>query len=307
MTGGPRPGLGSCGPPPHGHLRRVLRCRPALLLLAAGVLPLPAAPSLESVAQAVAGQDLPRAERACREILAAAPGNAEANFTLGSILARGHTAAAYTAALVYLQQAADLDPRSSRYIAEYGGISFLLAGETRSLTAATHGRDAMIRAIALDPDNLDARDGLMQFYFQAPWPIGSTAKAMVQLKEIRRRDFNRGTRLLVEEKLRVKNYAEAFQACAAVLARDPRNPAALLGFGRTADLAGTQVEQGLACLEAYLGLGAAAADPAAAWEHLGGLQEKLGHRAAAARAFAQSLQLDPRRAAAAAGLARVRG
>ena len=54
----------------------------------------------------------------------------------------------------------------------------------------------MEKAIQLDPDNLDAREGLFQYYTQAPFFVGGSAsKAAAQLEEIRRRDVDRGTAL----------------------------------------------------------------------------------------------------------------
>lgn len=55
------------------------------------------------------------------------------------------------------------------------------------------GRAAVERAIALDPDNLDARSTLMQFLLQAPGIVGGSKDgAREQAVEIERRDRERG-------------------------------------------------------------------------------------------------------------------
>lgn len=55
------------------------------------------------------------------------------------------------------------------------------------------GRAALERAIALDPDNLDARTTLLQFLLQAPGFVGGSRDgAREQAREIERRDPQRG-------------------------------------------------------------------------------------------------------------------
>jgi hypothetical protein len=55
------------------------------------------------------------------------------------------------------------------------------------------GRAAVERAIALDPENLDARGTLMQFLLQAPGIVGGSRDgARAQAREIERRDRSRG-------------------------------------------------------------------------------------------------------------------
>ena len=55
------------------------------------------------------------------------------------------------------------------------------------------GRAAVERAIALDPDNLDARMTLLQFLLQAPGLVGGSKDgARGQAREIERRDRRRG-------------------------------------------------------------------------------------------------------------------
>ena len=50
----------------------------------------------------------------------------------------------------------------------------------------------MARAIAANPADLEAREGLMQFYAKAPWPLGDPDKALAMAGEIAKRDPKRG-------------------------------------------------------------------------------------------------------------------
>src|SRR2546422_709225 len=90
-------------------------------------------------------------------------------------------------------------------------VLLILRGATNSISAALKGRDAMEKAVALDPAYLDAHDGLFQFYQRAPWPIGGTSRAAAHLEEIRKRDPDRATVLEAIAKTNAKDYAAAFK------------------------------------------------------------------------------------------------
>ncbi len=54
-------------------------------------------------------------------------------------------------------------------------------------------RDAFEKTVQLDPNNLDARESLLQFYLQAPSVVGGGKdKAQAQAREIAKRDPARG-------------------------------------------------------------------------------------------------------------------
>jgi len=58
---------------------------------------------------------------------------------------------------------------------------------------ARHTRDEFERAVQLDPNYIDARFALVQYYMMAPaWLGGSEAKALEQAKEISDRDATTG-------------------------------------------------------------------------------------------------------------------
>lgn len=240
---------------------------------------------------------LPEARDAFARLVTNEPRNASAWHELGLIWrARGDTDA-YQHAVSCLQKAAELDPANPEFLADYGGASMELASRTRSISAATKGRAAMEKAIELNPDNLDAREGLYQYYLRAPFFVGgSTAKAEQQLEEIRRRDPDRATVLAVIEKTDAKDFSAAFQLCDAVLAKEPANYTALYQYGRTASISGQNLERGLTCLQRMLKLespGPAAPRPTHAWYRIGVIEQKLGRPGEAKHAFEMALKLEP--------------
>jgi cytochrome c-type biogenesis protein CcmH/NrfG len=93
----------------------------------------------------------------------------------------------------------------------------------------------MQKAIQLNPDDLDAREGLMRYYAQAPWPLGSNDQAKVQAGEIARRNPARGVREWIRlgrifEKEGDTDAARA--AYTAALQIDPKNDQALQASAR---------------------------------------------------------------------------
>ncbi len=63
----------------------------------------------------------------------------------------------------------------------------------RQASLARHTRDEFERAVRIDPDNLDARFALVEFYSMAPRFLGgSRQKALQQAEEIRKRDPKAG-------------------------------------------------------------------------------------------------------------------
>ncbi|HWA08942.1 MAG TPA: tetratricopeptide repeat protein [Opitutaceae bacterium] len=279
------------------------------ILLCLCVPPARAATPLDDAIGLYQSRQYPLARAAFEKIAAAEPANAVACFYLGQTLLRRGDRSALDDAVVWLEKAAQLQPGNSTYLAAFGGASLQLAQKNTSFTAATKGRDAMEQAIRLDPANLDAREGLMQFYERAPWPLGSTAKADAELEEIRRRDPDRATVLSVIGKANAKDYAAAFQICDRVLAKTPDNYVALYQFGRTASFSGQNLERGLACLQKCLTLsppGPASPQPTHVWQRIGVIQEKLGHPAEARTAYETSLRLDGGNKSAADALAKLK-
>jgi tetratricopeptide (TPR) repeat protein len=204
-----------------------------LLLALAGVLR--AGPALDRAVQLYSARQYPEAQAALERIVAAEPQDAAACYYLGMTLRHQGDDRARDAAVTWLEKAAALAPANATYLGDYGGTCLELADLHHSFTYATRGRNAMERAIALDPNNLNARQGLMQFYARAPWPLGSSAQARTQADEILRRDPARGLRtfLTLGRALeKAGNRAEARDAYAVALKLDPASPEATAGAAR---------------------------------------------------------------------------
>jgi tetratricopeptide (TPR) repeat protein len=210
-------------------------------------------------------------------------------------------------ALPWLAKATELAPKNATYLTLFGITSMQTAGKTRSVSAATRGRDAVIRAIELEPDNLDAREALLQFYVSAPWPIGSRTKAKEQAEAIAQRNPTRGLFARVQLKTTEKKYDEAIVLCEISLEQNPDFYPALAELGRLTVASGTKLERGLAALRRCLQLEPTLGQATHSLIHyrIGTLHLKLSDKTAARAAFTAALQLDPKLKRAADALAKL--
>lgn len=274
--------------------------------------PAPTAAPTAELGAAIAlfqGKRYPEAREKLEKIVAAEPKNAAACHYLGRTLIARNDNAAFEEGVKWLAQAATLEPHNPIYLGIFGGASLQLAGRTNSLSAATKGREAMEKALAINPDYLEAREGLFQFYERAPWPLGSSAKAATQLAEIRKRDPDLATVLSVLSKTRAKDYSAAFKLCDEVLAKKPENYTALYHYGRSASISGQNLARGLACLQKCLALEPptpASPTHSNVWQRIGSIQEQLKHPDEARAAYEAALKLDPSNRQASDALAKLK-
>jgi cytochrome c-type biogenesis protein CcmH/NrfG len=204
-----------------------------LVLALAGSLR--ADPDFDRAVRLYGERQYPEARAALERITAARPQDAAACYYLGMTLRHRGDPQALDAAVVWLEKAVALAPANAAYLGDYGGTCLELADQHHSFTFATRGRSAMEKAILLNPDNLDARQGLMQFYARAPWPLGSSARARTQADEILRRDPARGLRafLVLGRALeKAGNRSEARAAYAIALQLSPASAEAAAGAAR---------------------------------------------------------------------------
>ncbi|MCU0633420.1 MAG: tetratricopeptide repeat protein [Gemmatimonadaceae bacterium] len=197
-------------------------------------------------------------------------------------------------------------------------------------------KNAFDRAVQLDPTNVAARDGLMQYYLQAPGIMGgSITKAEEQARSIKKLNAYRGGFALASVLARRKDAAGAERELAGVYAAFPDSIDALgaainahaqqshhaaawalldgaqkgalathprLPFliGRAAALSGEQLERGEAALLAYLRTSPGPDDPRPtnAQLRLGQIYEKMGKTEQARAAYRTALALDGRNEAA---------
>ena len=163
-------------------------------------------------------------------LVAKEPANATACYYFGLALCHRGDAAARDAAAPWLEKAVKLDPNNPDFLADYAGNCLELAEQHHSYSLAVCGRDAMEKAIAMNPGELQGRFGLMRFYAQAPWPLASTDRAFDQAGEIARHEPARGLSALIwlgRYYAGKDKRASAIRAFRDALRLDPRNQTAL--------------------------------------------------------------------------------
>jgi tetratricopeptide (TPR) repeat protein len=265
------------------------------------------------------------------EILVAADGDdALAAYYLGRIASDRED---WDVAIARLERAIELGPVSPEVHA-FAGLAYVgkldTVGIFSQLGWARKARAAFLLAVELDPDNLDSRQHLLDYYIFAPGIAGgSTAKAGEQAEAIRERDPFLGhlawaqvheasdeldvarndlraaialrpddvdTRLrLVTQLHEVRRFEEAWTNLEAARAAAPDRPTVLYQMGRTADLSGKHLDAGAAALERYLEV---ASDATVllrswAWYRLGSIHMQAENEQAARQAFEGALRVDP--------------
>jgi cytochrome c-type biogenesis protein CcmH/NrfG len=101
-------------------------------------------------------------------ITAANPSDAAAAYYLGMTLLRQGGPSSLDGSRLWLGKAVKLAPGNPDYLADYAGVCLLMADRDNSFSLALEGRDAMTRAIAANPSDIEACAGLMRFYAKAP-------------------------------------------------------------------------------------------------------------------------------------------
>ena len=181
----------------------------------------------------------------------------------------------------------------------------------------------------IEPGNVDARFGILEFYIQAPGVMGgSLEKARAQATEIARQDRMRGHRAsarIAEHEKRFdaaaaeyeraagefpdkiepaiwsgnlwvarKDFGKAFAALETFAARNPSNMQGSYQVGRLAAITGERLDKGAEGLKRYLAYEPRQDEPSLAVAHwrLGQLLEKKGDRPAAKREYQEAVRLD---------------
>jgi tetratricopeptide (TPR) repeat protein len=197
------------------------------------------------------------------------------------------------------------------------------------------------RAVELDPRNVEARDGLVQFYMLAPGFMGGSmdkaheqASALDKISPLRGAlaagmiaDHEKDTTAalaayrraiavapdstaayigLVNFYLRDKRWGEAFAVLDRARTSMPKEPAVLRAIGQVAAISGEQLPRGEAAVKAWL-----AAPPndmgavrlAGVHVLLATIYDKMGRKEQARDEYGRALALDPKNEAAQKGLA----
>jgi tetratricopeptide (TPR) repeat protein len=259
------------------------------------------------------------------------PKDAEAAYWLGRTLnGLGKT----DEAVEWLEKATKLAPRRSDFFLALGRAYGRAAQEASMLRKPGLAKDAhaaWVKAVELDPNNLDARGDLIQFYLLAPGFMGgSVDKAREQANEMAKRDAVRGAVARASIAVDQKDFAaaerivkealakhpgepqlqqslglfyqsqerwdDAFAVYDAMLAADPDAWNALYQVGRTAALSGKRLDRGAAALQRYLGHTPGPDSPPLANAHyrLGMVYERQGNKAGARSEYQAALKLDPK-------------
>ena len=185
-------------------------------------------------------------------------------------------------------------------------------------------------ALRLDPNHLDARSALLEFYMVAPVVLGgSESKAMEEANEIKKRDAFRGHRAwsyiyIVQKKmdlarkelidavreqpgspkthiylgyfyLNEKNLAGATTEFETAAKADPNYLPVWFWLGRLAVATESNYARGEEALKKYLAYKPKQDEPALSRAHywLGQIYEKTGRKAEAKASYAASLKLNP--------------
>ena len=256
---------------------------------------LPPTPLTEAIGLFQA-RKLPEAQAAFAKIAAAEPKNAEAAQYLGLLALMRNDS---EQAVQWLEKATQLAPTNSFYCRLLGDAYGQSAGKAGVFSKFGFAKKFLAcydKAIELDPNNLDARNGRVEYYRQAPAIVGGGMdKAYAEAAEIRRRDPLRGATVLGNLYIGEKKYAEAFALVDELIAQNPANKALLYQVGRLAALSGQQLDRGESALKEYFQHTPALDEPPlynAHWR-LGTLYERKGDKAAARAEYETALQFRP--------------
>ena len=236
-------------------------------------------------------------------------------------------------AVEWMVRSIGLEPANAEYHLWLGrayGHQAMQASVLKQPALARKVRKEFEEASRLDPDNLEARFGLIEFYMRAPGILGgSPKKAGDQAEEVRRRDAMQGYRAsgrIAELRkdfdralaqydaaarqfpdrtdplywtgtllARQGEYAKASRSTRSSSRRIPPKGKALYQIGRVASLSGQRLERGKECLTLYLRHEPKPDEPSLASAHyrLGLLYEKTGDRDLARREYSAALDLEP--------------
>jgi tetratricopeptide (TPR) repeat protein len=257
--------------------------------------------------------------------------NAEAAYYMGRIAVSENDD---DKAADWFDKATKLNPTSSVYVDWYGralGNQAATASKFKLPFLAPKVKHAFEKAVALDPNNLDAREDLIQYYVQAPGIMGGNKqKAREMATEIKKRNAYRGgfdyanvcnndkdfactERELVALKqaypdssavysqlagfyANQKQFDKSFAILDARLKDKPGDMGATFAVGRTGALSGQQLDRAEKALKLYLSSPPEVnpIPPANVHFRLGMVYDKAGKKDLARSEFKTALQLNPK-------------
>lgn len=240
---------------------------------------------LQSALRQFEAKQYPEAKAALEQLNRAEPNNTAAAFYLGRIAFQQNN---WDEAERWFDAAVKLDDKASahhHWLAQTYGKKAVKASLVTRASLAGKARDALLKAVALDGNNLEARADLARYYFEVPAMMGgSEEKALEQIEVIKTKNALQGWLLAGElfagkkknaeaerayleaEKHQRDNFEatyklgafyqntkafdQAFAAFDKLLKTQPDNRMAMFQIGRTAGMSGQNLERGLAALDA---------------------------------------------------------
>ncbi len=250
---------------------------------------------------------VPEARPLFAEIVKATPTNIEARLYLARCMNVMHDR---DTAVDLLEKTVEMAPKNDVAMAEYGAACMHRAEELgisfRALSLARRGRNALEAAVEMKPGKIIYREGLVDFYRQAPGIAGGSLKrAHAHAEIVAKLDPLRGKLLLASLAAQEDHPDEALAICREVIAEHPDNYLALYTFARAATDAGVSLAEAEGYLRHCLTLTPSPSEPdhAGAYYRLGMAAEKSGRTADARASYKQALEIQPGFAKAAEALA----
>lgn len=234
----------------------------------------------------------------------------------------------------WFAKAMKMNPNSSVYVEWYGralGDEASRASKFKLPFLARKVKAAFEKAIALDPNNIDAREDLMQYYIRAPRILGGSRKKAREIAlEVKRRNAYRGgfdvagvcagdkdfacaerelaslkdaypDSAMVYSQLAAyyanqSQFDKAFAVIDARLKTNPGEMAALFALGRTGALSGQNLDLAENALKSYLASPPAVnpVSPAIVHFRMGMVYDREGKTDLARAEYHIALQLNPR-------------
>jgi tetratricopeptide (TPR) repeat protein len=239
----------------------------------------------------------------------------------------------YEKSIDWLNKAVHLDETNSDYHFWLGnayGMKAQRAGLLKKASAAKNVKKHFEQAVELNPDNIDARMGLLQFYQMAPGIMGgSKDKAKEQAEAIKQRNPHQGHLAFGVIYMMNEEYALAEEQLQAAIAANPDNtqPHYSLGYlyarqkqfdkatelfedllkthpdevssyfhlGRIVVMSGKNLDKGEAYLQKYLQIEPSDERPSFAFTHLllGHIYKQKENKELAKSEYEKALELDP--------------
>jgi tetratricopeptide (TPR) repeat protein len=249
----------------------------------------------------------------------------------------------YEDAADFLEEAVDANDKVADYHYWYGSAMGTIAQNSNTLKQGFYApkiKSEFEKTVALDPKNIDAHWGLIEFYTQAPGFMGgSWAKAEETAKGITKIDPAEGHRALGivyerQEKwneaerefieayktnpilvhnlanyyTRQKKFDKAFALFEESLKTDPNNMIFVYQIGKISAISGQKLDQGESAMLKYLAYQPKQNEPshAGANMRLAQIKEKKGNKAEAKKLFEAAIKADPNLKEAKEGLERVK-